>query len=70
MQRAGVWLVIAWLVIAPACSKPCDPMTEACTLEKDVSTIEVVAGREDEDTCQSWSLNNRAARDRRWTARW
>lgn len=37
---------------------PCDPTAEACTIEHDVSTIEVPAGLEDEDTCQSWTLNN------------
>ena len=36
----------------------CDPMAEACTLERAVSTIEVPAGVEEEDTCQSWTLNN------------
>ncbi|HWO24914.1 MAG TPA: hypothetical protein VNO30_39500 [Kofleriaceae bacterium] len=37
---------------------PCDPMAEACTLERVVSSIDVPAGVEDEDTCQSWTLNN------------
>jgi hypothetical protein len=36
----------------------CDPMAEACTLEHVVSTLEVPAGVEDEDTCQSWTLDN------------
>jgi len=36
----------------------CDPTREACVLEADVSTITVGAGIEDEDTCQSWTLNN------------
>ncbi|MCA9677406.1 MAG: hypothetical protein KC464_20445 [Myxococcales bacterium] len=36
----------------------CDPSATACTLERDVSTIDVGAGVEDEDTCQSWTLNN------------
>jgi len=36
----------------------CDPMTEACTLETTLSTITVPAGHEDNDTCQSWTLNN------------
>ena len=35
-----------------------DPMTEPCVIEKDVSTITVGGGVEDEDTCQSWTLNN------------
>jgi hypothetical protein len=33
-------------------------MVEPCVYEKDVSTITVGAGVEDEDTCQSWTLNN------------
>jgi hypothetical protein len=37
---------------------PCDPTTEACTFERDVSTITIGAGVEDEDTCQSWTLDN------------
>lgn len=37
---------------------PCDPLTEACVIEHAVSTIEVGAGVEDEDTCQSWTLDN------------
>jgi hypothetical protein len=36
----------------------CDPATEVCVYERDVSTITVGAGVEDEDTCQSWTLNN------------
>jgi hypothetical protein len=36
----------------------CDPTETACTIEADVSTISVAAGAEDEDTCQSWTLNN------------
>jgi hypothetical protein len=36
----------------------CDPMVEACTLSATVSTITVAAGEENEDLCQSWTLNN------------
>src|SRR5690349_13543030 len=36
----------------------CDPTETACTIEAAVSTITVAAGQEDEDTCQSWTLNN------------
>jgi hypothetical protein len=36
----------------------CDPMTEPCVIEKDVSTITIEAGVEDEDMCQTWTLNN------------
>jgi len=36
----------------------CDPSRETCVFETDVSTITVGAGVEDEDTCQSWTLNN------------
>lgn len=52
----------AWLlgvVVVTGCgSNPCDPTTESCTYEADVSTLTVTAGMEDEDTCQSWTLNN------------
>jgi hypothetical protein len=36
----------------------CDPTMEACTITNDVSTLTIGAGIEDEDTCQSWTLNN------------
>jgi hypothetical protein len=36
----------------------CDPSTDPCVIEKDVSTITIAGGVEDEDTCQSWTLNN------------
>lgn len=52
-----VWLLLA-LVGGCGGSDPCDPTTEACTFEADVSTLTVGAGMEDEDTCQSWTLNN------------
>jgi hypothetical protein len=54
--------VLGVLAVTAACggeeSGPCDPTAEACTFSKDVSTITVGAGVEDEDTCQSWTLNN------------
>jgi hypothetical protein len=54
MRRA-----LAVLFISAGCgSDPCDPQTEACTFEADVSTLTIAAGVEDEDTCQSWTLNN------------
>ena len=57
MQRGLV--VVAILSGVPACSDgPCDPETETCSYSADVSTITVESGREDEDTCQSWTLNN------------
>ena len=47
------------LVALVGCAdKPCDPTKQACTFDKDVSTMTVPAGHEDEDTCQSWTLNN------------
>jgi hypothetical protein len=36
----------------------CDPTQESCTIERAVATIVVPAGVEDEDTCQSWTLDN------------
>ncbi len=60
MRRLACALSLA--ALATACGGddggPCDPMVEACTLEKDVSTITIQGGVEDEDTCQSWTLNN------------
>lgn len=68
MQRAvglvsdvvlGVVVVVAGGASSGACADaPCDPMVEACTLEAAVSTLTVAAGSEDENTCQSWTLNN------------
>lgn len=36
----------------------CDPSRDACVFTATVSTIDVGAGVEDEDTCQSWTLDN------------
>jgi hypothetical protein len=36
----------------------CDPRAEPCVIEKTVSTYEIAAGVEDEDVCQSWTLDN------------
>ncbi|HEY4244824.1 MAG TPA: hypothetical protein VGM88_33645 [Kofleriaceae bacterium] len=45
--------------VTPDAAPPaCDPTTQACVYAKDVSTMTVPAGHEDEDTCQSWTLNN------------
>jgi hypothetical protein len=41
-----------------AADEPCDPMVEACVIARDVSTVDVPPGVEDEDACQSWTLNN------------
>jgi hypothetical protein len=57
MQRAAAPL----LLLLSACgsgSDPCDPQTETCTFEAAISTQTIAAGVEDEDTCQSWTLNN------------
>jgi len=52
-------LVLVGLVAAVGCSdSECDPTAERCSYQNDVSTITVGAGVEDEDTCQSWTLNN------------
>src|SRR5690242_13021887 len=61
MRRTRAVTVLGSLALAlGACSSesPCDPTVEACTLSAAVSTITVAAGHEDEDTCQSWTLNN------------
>lgn len=54
-------LALAMLALVAACGggdDACDPTSEPCIFEHDVSTITVGAGVEDEDTCQSWTLNN------------
>ena len=56
MQR--VVLLVAVVVGAGCSDSPCDPTAEACTYSAAVSTLTVPAGAEDEDTCQSWTLNN------------
>ena len=47
------------LVVSAGCTdSPCDPTRETCSYSADVSTMTIASGREDEDTCQSWTLNN------------
>jgi hypothetical protein len=60
MRRLSLALGLAALAVgcSDTDSGPCDPTKEACTIAKDVSTITVPAGVEEEDTCQSWTLNN------------
>lgn len=54
MRRA-----LAVLFVFTGCgSDPCDPLSESCTYEAAISTMTIAAGQEDEDTCQSWTLNN------------
>ncbi len=55
MLRAALIVVVA---MAACSDEPCDPMSETCSYSAAVSTLTVPAGREDEDTCQSWTLNN------------
>lgn len=54
MSRVWVLLVL----VGCGGDGPCDPNTESCTFEADVSTLTVASGMEEEDTCQSWTLNN------------
>ncbi|HVV87857.1 MAG TPA: hypothetical protein VHE35_32680 [Kofleriaceae bacterium] len=61
----GLGLSLGALALVPACGGgddgsggACDPNTEDCTIERDLSTLTIPAGHEDEDTCQSWTLNN------------
>jgi hypothetical protein len=60
-MKCALCLLVA-AVAAAGCSgdgdAPCDPAEEACTIEHAVSTVVVGAGVEDEDTCQSWTLDN------------
>jgi hypothetical protein len=59
-MRIFLGLIIAGVGTLAACGgdEPCDPTAGACTFAKDVSTMTVPAGHEDENTCQSWTLNN------------
>jgi hypothetical protein len=61
MRVASVMAALAAMGL-PACGSDtageCDPAHEECTYAKDVSTIDVGAGVEDESTCQSWTLDN------------
>ena len=58
MLRTMKRLMVA-IVLAGCADKPCDPTAQACTYAASVSTMTVPAGHEDEDTCQSWTLNNK-----------
>src|SRR5260221_710794 len=52
-------MLLVFAVAASGCTdSTCDPTKESCTYAKAVSTMTVAAGREDESTCQSWTLNN------------
>jgi hypothetical protein len=54
-------LAAALCPLAAGCgggSDRCDPDREACVLEAIVSTTDLGGGVEDEDTCQSWTLDN------------
>ena len=52
--------VLLLAILVSGCTDhPCDPTAAACTYDKAVSTTTIAAGREDEDTCQSWTLNNK-----------
>ena len=58
-----VCAVVGALVFDAGCSgddgdSACDPTQEECEFANTVSTIDVPAGFEDEDMCQSWTLNN------------
>src|SRR5712671_2727865 len=55
MKRA---LVVVVVTLVGCSSDPCDPQKQTCTYAADVSTMTVGGGVEDENTCQSWTLNN------------
>jgi hypothetical protein len=54
-----IYGVLVVAVLAGCTDSPCDPTKQACSYARDVSTMTVAAGHEDEDTCQSWTLNNK-----------
>jgi hypothetical protein len=49
---------MAFAAVGCGGDESCDPNQKACIIEADVSTITIGGGVEDEDTCQSWTLNN------------
>jgi len=51
-------LAIVPVLLAACGGGPCDPTSEACTIEHEISTVVIDPGTEDEDLCQSWTLNN------------
>lgn len=51
--------LLVMVVLAGCSGSPCDPTKQTCSYGADVSTMTVAAGHEDEDTCQSWTLNNK-----------
>lgn len=53
------FVVVAVVLAGCSGSSPCDPNKQTCSFASDVSTMTVAAGHEDEDTCQSWTLNNK-----------
>lgn len=53
------FLVVAVVLAGCSGSSPCDPTKQTCSYAADVSTMTVAAGHEDEDTCQSWTLDNK-----------
>ena len=55
---AAVVMMTAGWAAAGCGEDACDPVQEECTLSREVSTLEVPAGVEDDDTCQSWTLGN------------
>src|SRR5262245_51741847 len=57
-MRELTLLIVVTAAAACGDNEPCDPTARACTYEHDVSTVDVAAGFEDEDTCQSWTLDN------------
>ena len=55
-----LWVLAVVLIAAGSgCTSECDPTKSACTYQKNVSTMTVPAGLEDENTCQSWTLHNK-----------
>lgn len=58
MIGPGLALVVAAAGCGGDDGGPCDPTREPCTFARDVSTVTIPGGVEDEDTCQSWTLDN------------
>ena len=63
---AATSFLLAFLVVTVGCNETdteepsdgCNPDREVCTIERTVSTYTAAAGEENEDICQSWTLNN------------
>jgi len=58
MTMRATLVALVGLAACGGSDGPCDPARERCSYTNKVSTLDIAAGHEDEDTCQSWTLDN------------